>query len=130
MRRKGPIRILALDLHPRCFGYVVVENSSRLLDWGVCSCRRKGRPSDVLIQRRLRSLLRLWRPSLLVIRSSQQIQPRQKLPREQILKGIVTEPKTYRVSIRLLGLANERDEKQTKYERERNLANRSQVKAQ
>ena len=130
MRRKGPIRILALVLHPRCFGYVVVENSSRLLDWGVCSCRRKGRPSDVLIQRRLRSLLRLWRPSLLVIRSSQQIQPRQKLPREQILKGIVTEARTYRVCIRLLGLAKERAEKQTKYERAREVAKRFPVLAE
>jgi len=49
MRRKGPIRILALDLHPRSFGYVVVENSSRLLDWGVCSYRRKHGAADVLI---------------------------------------------------------------------------------
>jgi hypothetical protein len=56
MRRKG----LALDLHPRCFGYVVVENSSRLLDWGVCSYRRKHGAADVLVRRRLRQLLALW----------------------------------------------------------------------
>ena len=49
---------------------------------------------------------------------------------EQILKGIVTEARTYRVCIRLLGLAKERAEKQTKYERAREVAKRFPVLAE
>jgi hypothetical protein len=32
-------RVLALDVHPRSFGYVVFEGPNRLLDWGVRSFR-------------------------------------------------------------------------------------------
>src|SRR5213080_1185925 len=35
-RHKDLARVLALDLHARSFGYVVVEGPSRLLDWGGC----------------------------------------------------------------------------------------------
>jgi len=80
MRSKALTRVLALDLHPRRFGYVVLEGPDRLLDWGVCSYRHKGNSSDVLIQRRLRPLLALWRPTLLIIGGTRQMPPRQKLP--------------------------------------------------
>jgi len=85
--------MLALDLHPRRFGYVVLEGPDRLLDWGVCSYRHKGNSSDVLIQRRLRPLLALWRPTLLIIGGTRQMPPRQKLPREKFLKGVAAEAK-------------------------------------
>src|SRR5712692_9783827 len=68
MRYKSLTRVLAIDLHPRRFGYVIVENPDKLLDWGVRSCRRKGNSADVLIRRRLRPLLELWRPSVVVLR--------------------------------------------------------------
>src|SRR6266496_1818354 len=102
MKHERLVRILAIDLHPRSFGYVVIESPTKLLDWGVCSCRRKGKPSDVLIRRRLGPLLRLWKPTLLVIRSGQQIFRRQKLLRERLLKGVDAEARAYRVCIRLL----------------------------
>jgi len=41
MRSKSLTRVLALDLHPRRFGYVVLEGPERLLDWGVRSIAAK-----------------------------------------------------------------------------------------
>src|SRR6267154_6537873 len=69
MKHSRLARVLALDLHPRHFGYVVLESPDRLLDWGVRSCRHKGNSADILIQRRLRPLLELWEPSILVLRN-------------------------------------------------------------
>src|SRR5713101_2453013 len=57
-------RILALDLHPRSFGYAVFENAD-LLDWG----QRKW-PSRQLNTAcsKLSRLVELWQPMRLVIR--------------------------------------------------------------
>src|SRR5438876_11847581 len=67
MIRNIPTRILALDLHPRSFGYVVVEGLNTLLDWGVSGYRGKHGAADVLVRKRLRHLLDLWRPAALVL---------------------------------------------------------------
>ncbi len=116
MRYKSLTRVIALDLHPRRFGYVVLESPDKLLDWGVRSYRRKGNSSDVLIQRRLRPLLALWRPTLLVIRGTRQMPPRQKLPRERYLKGIAVEAKNYRARVHILKKrSTDRAERLTNY---------------
>jgi hypothetical protein len=123
MRRKGPIRILALDLHPRCFGYVVVENSSRLLDWGVCSCRRKHGAADVLIQRRLRQLLDLWRPATLVLRNPLNKSQRSNTKKDWLLERIVTEAKNRRIIVRVhVKSSAEQGKIPTKYENARRVA--------
>jgi hypothetical protein len=57
-------RILALDLHPRSFGYAVFENAD-LLDWGL----RKWPPRQLKTAgRKLCRLLALWQPMRLLIR--------------------------------------------------------------
>ena len=63
-RRQLVIRTLALDLHPRSFGYAVFENAD-LLDWGL----RKW-PSRQLktAGRKIRRLFDLWQPMRLLIR--------------------------------------------------------------
>jgi len=122
MRNKSLTRVLALDLHPRRFGYVVVEVPDRLLDWGVCSYRRKGNSSEVLIQRRLRPLLELWRPKFLVIHGARQIPPRKHLLRERLLKGVAVEAKNYRARVQIIKKRpTDRAEKITKYERAREV---------
>ena len=62
-------RILALDVHPRSFGYVVVEGPKKLLDWGVRRSyqRTKSHP-EVLARGRLRPLLKIWKPGVVVTR--------------------------------------------------------------
>jgi hypothetical protein len=119
MRHKSFVRILALDLHPRRFGYAVLEAPDSLLDWGVRSCRKKGKPTDVLLHRRLRQLLDLWKPTVLVIRTASRTLPRQKLLREKLLEGVTAEAKNYRTSVRK---ASDNVETSTKYESARRVA--------
>jgi hypothetical protein len=62
-------RILALDLHPRRFGYVVMESPGKLLDWGVRRSYRKAKSHpEVLAGKRLRPLLNIWKPDLVLTR--------------------------------------------------------------
>jgi hypothetical protein len=128
MRYKSLTRVLALDLHPRRFGYVVLEGPDRLLDWGVRRCRSEGNPADVLIRRRLRPLLELWRPMFLVIHGERQIPPRKDLLRERLLKGVVAEAKNYRARVQILKKRpTDRAEKLTKYERAQAVVKRFPV---
>jgi hypothetical protein len=132
MRYKSLTRVLALDLHPRRFGYVVLEGPDRLLDWGVRSYRRKGNSSDVLIQRRLRPLFDLWRPTFLVISGARQMPPRKNLLRERLLKGVVAEAKNHRILVRMLKASPGEDQgkRLTKYENARRVAEQFPALAQ
>src|SRR5712692_10896806 len=64
-----PTRILALDIHPRSFGYVVMESPAKLLDWGVRRSYQKTKSHpEVLVGGRLRLLLKIWKPGAVVTR--------------------------------------------------------------
>lgn len=124
MRYKSLVRVLALDLHPRSFGYVLVERPDRLLDWGVRSYRHKGNSVDVLIRRRLKPLLELWRPSILVLRNGLSMAQRPHQRSETLLKRIATEAKNHQVVVRILKKrpgANQ-GKRLTKYENARRAA--------
>src|SRR5437667_12798383 len=97
MNHNSLTRILALDLHPRSFGYVVVENSSRLLDWGVSSYRGKHGGTNVLICKRMRQLLDLWRPAALVLHNPGKTSRR---PNEGLIEWFVAEATSRRVMLR------------------------------
>lgn len=63
------LRILALDLHPRRFGYVVLETPDRLLDWGASRVYTTTKwPLAVLATTRFRKLLTAWRPGVVLTR--------------------------------------------------------------
>ncbi len=131
MRYKSLTRVLAIDLHPRDFGYVVVESPDKLLDWGVRSHRRKGNSADVLIRRRLRPLLALWKPSLLVIRGVRRMSPRKSLFRERLLKRVVAEARNYRARVQIIKKwPTDRAVKLTKYERAQKVVQRFPVLTQ
>ena len=67
MKHKSLFRTLALDLHPRSFGYVVIDGTNRLLDWGVCRSYRKTKSHPkVLVGGRLHPLLSMWMPDVVV----------------------------------------------------------------
>jgi hypothetical protein len=102
MRYKGLCRVLALDLHPRRFGYAVVEGPDRLLDWGVRSYRGKDKPKNVLVQKRLRPILKLWNPKFLVIRGARRVPSKRRLVRGRLLEGVTAEAKKHRIPVRKL----------------------------
>jgi|SRR5438552_528443 len=123
MRRKGPTRILALDLHPRSFGYVVVENPKRLLDWGVCSYRGKHGAGTVLVRKRLRQLLNLWRPAALVLLKPLKKSRRPNQKKDRLLERIVTETKNRRIIVReMVKSSVDYQGNLTKYENARRVA--------
>src|SRR5437879_2754155 len=124
MRRKGPIRILALDLHPCSFGYVVIESPTNLLDWGVCSSRQKGAVSDALVRKRLRRLLDLWRPAVLVFNTLSSVTPKSNHRSKRLLKQIETEARKHRIPVRILedNPVGNQGENLTKYENARRVA--------
>ena len=67
MKHKSLFRTLALDLHPRSFGYVVIDGPNKLLDWGVCRSYRKTKSHPkVLVDGRLHPLLSMWMPDVVV----------------------------------------------------------------
>jgi hypothetical protein len=102
MKHKRLTRILALDLHPRSFGYVVIESPAELLGWGACAYRGKGRLLDVLAQRRLVPILELWRPSVLVLNSFPRMTQTEDPRRNGLLRRMVTEAKRRRIFVRTL----------------------------
>jgi hypothetical protein len=61
-------RIIALDVHPRSFGFVVFEGPNRLLDWGIRSFRRGVNAVKVPAAKKLLALLDEFTPSAVVIR--------------------------------------------------------------
>jgi hypothetical protein len=63
MRKKPVKRILAIDVRPRRFGYVVLESPIRLVDWG--TGKYAPDPSGMT---RIAWLLRLLQPSAVVLR--------------------------------------------------------------
>ncbi len=90
MKLSAGSRILALDLHSQRYGYAVLEAPANLLDWGVrrrYSTRKLRTPSSM--QKSLRLLLDMWRPSLVLI------------------KNAAPKPRNARIRKRLANLLNE-----------------------
>ena len=116
MRSKSLTRVLALDLHPRRFGYVVLESLDRLLDWGVCCYRRKGNAAERLTRRRLKPLLELWRPSVVVLREPLRIRTLNP-QRNRLLKQIMKAAQNQGTRVQVLKKRpTYRADKLTKYE--------------
>jgi hypothetical protein len=66
-RAPFPVRILALDVHPKRYGYAVLELPAELLDWGVRRQHLRNAPRSLNWARKsVRDLLDRWRPSLIV----------------------------------------------------------------
>src|SRR5207302_9254538 len=62
-------RVLAFDLHPLCFGFVVTEVPDELIDWGVRSFRHGANAVNVPMSKRLASLIDEYRPDALLVRA-------------------------------------------------------------
>src|SRR5713226_5112328 len=60
-------RLLALDVHPRSFGFVVFEGPNRMLDWGVRSFRSGANAVKIPASTKFLALLDEFRPSAVVI---------------------------------------------------------------
>jgi hypothetical protein len=61
-------RVLALDVHPRSFGFVIFEGPNCILDWGVRSFRAGVNAVKVPAATKFLALLDEFRPSAVVIK--------------------------------------------------------------
>ena len=61
-------RVLALDVHPQSFGFVVFEGPNRMLDWGVKSFRPGVNAVKVPAGKKFLALLDEYSPAAVVIR--------------------------------------------------------------
>src|SRR6266849_8360875 len=66
--QSGEKRVLALDVHPRSFGFVVFEGPNRILDWGVRSFRTGVNAVKIPAAIKFLALLDEFRPSTVVVR--------------------------------------------------------------
>src|ERR1700676_1337303 len=60
-------RVLALDVHPRSFGFVVLEGPNRMLDWGVRSFRTGVNAVKIPAATKFLALLDEFRPSAVLV---------------------------------------------------------------
>jgi hypothetical protein len=61
-----PKRVLALDVRPRSFGYVVIEGPTLLLDWGVQSFRHGRNAVRIPLATKIAALLEDFQPAVVV----------------------------------------------------------------
>jgi len=93
-------RVLALDLRPRSFGYVVFEGPDQLLDWGVKIFRDlAGRP--VPAGKKFAPLLAEFQPSIVLLKTNVWQRVRRKSHLEDVLDTIQHEGQD-RVAVRLI----------------------------
>ena len=62
----NPKRVLALDVRPRSFGYVVFEGPTLLLDWGVQSFRHGRNAVRIPLATKIAALLEDFQPAVVV----------------------------------------------------------------
>jgi hypothetical protein len=112
-------------VHPRRFGYVVLETPDRLLDWGLRSCRVEGYSPTRFVRQRLRPPLDLWRPSVVVFknpsRTTSKVGPR------SLLNRLVREANSHGVQVRVVAKPANRIENLTKHENARRAAEQFSV---
>lgn len=96
-------RILALDLRPRSFGYVVFEGPAEILECGVRSFRTGVNAVRVPAYEKLARLLEDYVPSRLVVKELRaDVDRRAAAKLNKTLDAIKREAKDHRVAIRLV----------------------------
>jgi hypothetical protein len=90
-------RILALDVRPCSFGYVVFEGPEQLLDWGVKSFRKGVNAVQVPRGRKLEWLQEDYLPSVLVLK-----EPGTKSKRRKFVDAVRAKAEHLGIAVRLL----------------------------
>src|SRR5712691_6555235 len=92
-------RMLALDVHPRSFGFVVFEGPNRMLDWGVRSFRTGVNAVKIPAAAKFLALLDEFRPSAVVVRERL---ARRTTKQTKMLATIESQARSRRIPVRHL----------------------------
>jgi hypothetical protein len=93
----NPKRILALDVRPRSFGYVIFEGPDQLLDWGVKSFRKGVNAVQVPRGRKLEWLQEDYLPAVIVLR-----EPGPGSKRRRLVNTVRAKAESFGIAVRLL----------------------------
>lgn len=91
MRRRRAERLLALEIRPRKFGFVVFAGPTRVLDWGVRCAVKRDAPRQLIAGKAVRSLLDLHEPSAVVVRVTDRTSKREEVAVRAVAKAIRAE---------------------------------------
>ena len=96
-------RILAIDLRLRRFGYAVFEGPNRLLDWGVYFFPPAREGGSIVASKRVADLLRLFTPSVVVVKKADRGSGSRGAGIASILKAIRRESSIRSIPVCLIG---------------------------
>jgi hypothetical protein len=91
-------QILALDVHPRSFGFVVFNGPNHILDLGIRSFRPGVNAVKIPSADKLRELLDDFRPSAIVIRERKT----KRTPKTKLLAAIERQARNHSIPVRFI----------------------------
>ena len=114
-------RVLSIDLRPQRFSYALFDGPKRLLDWGACFYPPGGDRGAVVAGRKIASLLKVFFPSVIVVKQVLHKTTRNSPGVQPILTAIRREASVRSIPVHLLARTNVREafrvfRAKTKYE--------------
>ena len=100
---KNQKRVLALDVRPRSFGYVLFEGPERLLDWGARSFRKGVNAVRIPLAQKIEALVDECDPTVVVAKEAPRRKKINSAKRRKMLDVIVRKAKHGRIPVRVLG---------------------------
>jgi hypothetical protein len=100
-------RVLALSLRARRFGYAMFEGT-KLLDYGVCSCGSGTEVTAIVAAKRIDGLLRLLRPTRIVIRQQSRSLDRSLSASQSLLQSVTRAARAHGIDIHRITAAEVR----------------------
>ena len=98
------VRLLALDLRTRRFGFAVLEGSHELLEWGSRRLRRRTTSDpDSFIQKRLAPLVTFYAPTVIVVKRGSRQGAGSNAKQEHLLKTITHEAQRKAIEVAVIG---------------------------
>jgi hypothetical protein len=97
-------RLIALEVRPQKFGFVIFEGPTRLLDWGVRECGRPGRDLARTAGNKISPLFDLYMPETIVIRRRHRPTSRTERKLVIVLSTICAEAKRRSINVRFLSI--------------------------
>jgi hypothetical protein len=98
------VRLLALDLRTRRFGFAVLEGPQDLLEWGSRRLRRTSMSDpESFIRRRLAPLVKLYAPTVIVVKRGSRQGAGNNSKHEYLLQMIMKEAQRQAIAVAVIG---------------------------
>jgi Holliday junction resolvasome RuvABC endonuclease subunit len=99
-------RILAIDPTYRGFGYAVLEESDRLVDWGVCQIRTEKKERTL---RKIADLIRRFGPDIVIVEATRHQDCRRGQQARDLIDAIAALARTMDAAVRRVPMATVRE---------------------